>query len=144
MASTSAISPVSSAALAKLKADAGVLARIPADRILDDATSRTVMPYLLVETSGERSLNTMGAASQPKWGSVAGLRVRIVSQYRGLSDIGDTLTAVKTCLDGQPLTVTDYPSVSVDFMTATLLTDPLTGVTTRELIADFDVTVTQS
>jgi hypothetical protein len=145
VASASAISPVCSAALAKLKAHAGVLAWAPTEKIADEFVTRPAGQYILVESAGERPFNTMGGTPNAlKWGAVAGLRIRIVSQYRGDAAVSDGLSAVKACLDGQDLTVTGFPTVSVDFVTANMLKETINGVTTRELVADFDVTVHQS
>lgn len=146
MASTSAIAPVCSAALAALRANSAVLARVPVERILDTVPARITGQYILVESAGERPQNTMGGTADAlKWGSVAGLRIRTIGQYPVLdTDVWGTLSTIKGCLDGQPLTVTGYPTVSVDFFNATMLESTLNGVPTRELVADFEVTVHQS
>lgn len=145
MASTSAIGPVATATMAKLRAYAPLTAAIPAVRILDDVPALTQMPYISVESYGERPFNTMGGTNDmPKFGSVAGLRIRLVSQHRGLTKSSDALSAVKACLDGESLLVDGYASVDVQFSSATPLTDTVNGVTTREIVADFDVTVHQS
>lgn len=144
MASTSAIGPVCTAALAKLKADAAVIALVPAERIVDEVPAREVYPYVLVESSGERPFDTMGGTpALLKWGSVTGLRVRAFSQYRGDAEVASIVGAIKGCLDGQDLTVSGYPTVSVEFQTVVPLRD-FGAQVTREWITDFDVTVHQS
>jgi hypothetical protein len=86
----------------------------------------------------------MGEVDQPKWGGVASIRVRVVSQYRGESEVRQIMSLIKARRDGQPLTVTGYPTAIVQFQQATLLTDTISGIVTRELVADFDVTAHQS
>ncbi len=144
MASTSVIGPVCAAALTRLKADTSLTAEVPAARIVDDMPARPVYPFVLVESAGERSVDTMGAVASAKWGSDMTLRTRIISQYRGESEVATILSLVKASLDGATLTVSGYPSVSCDFATTTTLRDTVAGVVTRELVADFTVIATQS
>jgi hypothetical protein len=154
MASTSALGPVAAAVLARLLGDTTLLAQLTSTdgtvRIVDDVPQAwlrspvTYVPYLVVESGSERAFNTMGGPALLKWGSETTIRVRVVSQYRGDAEASSVLSLAKQRLDGQPLTVPGYGSASVDFVAATLLKDTIGGVTTRELVGDFDVTVHQS
>jgi hypothetical protein len=138
MASPTAIGLVSTAAIAVLQANAAVIALVPAERIADEIPARMVFPYVLVESSGERPFNTLGA-----YGSVAGLRVRVLSQYRGDAEVASIVGAIKGALDDQPLVVTGYPTVHVLFQSVTPMRD-FGAVVTREWVADFDVRVHQT
>lgn len=144
MASTSAVGPVCTAALAKLRSNAAVTALVPIERIVDQVLPRTVFPYISVETLGERAFDTMGGTSDlPKFGSITRLFIRMRSQYGGEAEIAGIWSAVKAVLHNADLVVTGYPTVSIELqdMTAFLEFD---AVVTREWIADFDVTVHQS
>lgn len=154
MASTLALGPVHAAVLGRVMTDpALILALTSTDgtiRIVDDVpqgwlrTPTSYVPYVVVESAFERPFNTMGGPDLLKWGSIASLRVRVVSQYRGDAEAHQLLGIVKQRLDGQPLTVAGYGSVIVEFVAATLLKDTIAGVSTRELVGEFDVTVHQS
>lgn len=143
MASTLALGPVHAAILAKLKATAGLTAIVPAERVTDQPG--TTMPYVLVESADETPFNTMGGTVDlPKWGGVATVRVRVVSQFRGDSQVSLILSLIKGALDGQPLTVTDYPTAIVAFERADMLKDTVNNIVTRELVGTFSVTAHQS
>lgn len=144
MASTLALGPVHAAILAKLKATPALTAIVPAERITDQPTS-TMMPYVAVEAADETSFNTMGGTvDHPKWGGVASVRVRSVSQYRGDSEVLALTNIVKVALDGQPLTVASYPTAIVAFTRGDLLKDTINNIVTREFVASFTVTAHQS
>lgn len=144
MASTLALGPCAAATLAKLKLAAAVIALVPAARVVDEVPPRPVYPYVLVEGSGEVPLNTMGEATALKYGSFARVRVRAVSQKPGDTEVAAIVSAIKAELDCQPLVVAGYASVGVTFETLIPLKDTVNGVVTREWIAEFEVTVSQS
>lgn len=144
MASTLALGVCAAAILAKVQASAAVLALVPLARIGADAGPRPTYPYVLVEGGGEVALNTMGRPDQPKFGSFARVQVRAVSQKPGESEVSSIIDAIKAELDGQPLTVPGYASVGVTFETVIPLKDTVVGLVTREWIAEFEVTVSQS
>lgn len=102
--------------------------------------SEAYLPYVVVEGGNERPFNTIGA-----FGSVATPQVRVVSNYRGDAEAAAIMSLVVGRLDSQKMTVSGYASVIVSFLGATLMPDPdAVGVMTRELVAQFDVTVHQS
>ncbi len=144
MASTLALGVCAAAVLAKLQADAAVLALVPVGRIGADVPPRTAYPYVLVEGASEVPENTLGGPSLPKFGSSARVQVRAVSQKPGELEVAGIIDAIKASLDCQPLTVTGYPSVGVTFENLIPLKDTVTGVVTREWVAEFEVTVHQS
>lgn len=143
MASTLALAPVHAAVLAKLQATAALTAVVPAARITDQPAGVT-MPYVLVEGVDETPFNTMGDANLSKWGGVATLHVRVVSNYRGDAEVNATLSLVKAALDGLPLIVAGYPTAIVEFVRADLLKDTINNVVTRELVGTFRITAHQS
>jgi hypothetical protein len=101
MASTLALGPVHAAILARLRASVALLAVVPLARITDQPASTTAMPYVLVEMGDETPFNTMGGTvDSPKFGGVVGVRVRVVSQFRGDSEAALILDLVKSELDG--------------------------------------------
>lgn len=124
--------------MVKLQAYPSLTAIVPSDRIVNYVPQRPVFPYVYVQSAGERPFNTIGM-----YGSVAGLVIRMMSQYRGDDEVESILGEVKGCLDGQPLTVAGYPSVKVVFQNITPLTD-FSTVDTREWVAEFDVRVHQA
>ena len=144
MASTLALGVCAAAILARLQAAAAVVALVPVARIGADVAPRPTYPYVLVEGGGESALNSMGAANAAKYGSFARVQVRVVSQKPGESEVSSIVNAIKAELDGQPLTVTGYPSAGVTFETLIPLKDTVAGVVTREWVAEFEVTVSQS
>jgi hypothetical protein len=142
-----ALGPVHAAVLAKLKADAGLIAAVPAARITDQppqTTTGTVYPYVLVEGGDETRFNTMGHRDLPKWGGVVTVRVRVVSQYRGDAEAMSVLSLVRAALDDQPLAVTGFPTALVAFENAVMLKDAINNIVTRELVGQFTVTAHQS
>jgi hypothetical protein len=144
MASTLALGPACLAVLTMLRVNPGVAFLVPPTRIVDDVTPRPTYPYVLVEGSEERPVNTLGPPNLPKWGGSARVNVRVVSQSRGDQEAFTILDAIKRALDGQPITVAGYQSAGISFEHVTVLKDTVNGVTTRELVAEFDVTVHQS
>jgi hypothetical protein len=145
MASTLALGPVHAAILARLRASAALLAVVPVARITDQPAATTMMPYVLVEMGDETPFNTMGGTvDSPKFGGVVGVRVRVVSQFRGDSEAALILDLVKSELDGRDLTVAGYPTAIVAFERADLLKDTVGSVVTRELVGTFSVTAHQS
>lgn len=139
-----ALAVVCAPVLQRLQLSAAVTQLVPVTRIVDDASSRPTYPYILVEGATERPFNTMGAEAAPKWGGVARVSVRVVSQYRGEQEARQVMSAIKQELDGRPLAVPGYPTAIVEFETATFLKDTVAGIVTRELVADFEVTIHQS
>ena len=143
MASTLALGPVHAAILTKLRVNAPLTSIIPAARITDQGG--ITMPYVLVKGVDETPFNTMGGtADQPKWGGVATLRVRVVSQFRGDAEVMALMNLVKVALDGQPLAVVGYPTAIVKFERADMLEDTINNIVTRELVGTFSVTAHQS
>lgn len=143
MASQLACGVCAAAVLAKLRARQTLLDLVPASRIDDHVSPRPVYPYVQVESSGETPFNTMGAPTQPKFGSSVRVDVRAVSQRPGESEVAAIINEIKAELDGQLLTVAGYGSTLATFENLTLLTDTINGPVTREWIAEFDVTVHQ-
>jgi hypothetical protein len=144
MASTLALGPVHAAALDRLKTTAALTTIVPAVRVTDSPTTATITPYVLVEGADETPFNTMGEPTAAKWGGLVGLRVRVVSTYRGDKEVYDLMTLVKAALDGLPLTVAGYPTAIVVFQRADLLKDTINNIVTRELVGTFSVTAHQS
>lgn len=144
MASTLALGLCAAAILAKLQASAPVLMLVPVARVVADVSPRPTYPYVLVEGASEVSLNTMGRPDQSKFGSFARVQVRAVSQLPGETEVSAIVNAVKAELDGQPLAVVGYASVGVTFETLIPLKDTVNGLVTREWVAEFEVTVSQS
>lgn len=145
MASTLALGPVHAAILAKLKATPALTAIVPVARITDQPAAGTVMPYVLVEAGDETPFNTMGGTpDHPKWGGEATVRIRVVSQFRGDSEVLLIMNIIKGALDGQPLTVSAYPTAIVAFQRVDLLKDTVNNIVTRELVGTFVVTAHQS
>lgn len=143
MASGLSLGPVHAAILAKLKATPALVAIVPVARVTDQPG--TTMPYVLVEAADETPFNTMGGTvDHPKWGGVATVRIRVVSQFRGDSEVLLIMNVIKSALDGQPLTVADYPTAIVTWRRVDLLKDTINSIVTRELVATFEVTAHQS
>lgn len=145
MASTLALGPVHAAILAKLKATPALTAIVPVARITDQPAAGIVMPYVLVEAGDETPFNTMGGTPDHlKWGGEAMVRVRVVSQFRGDSEVLMIMNVIKVALDGQPLTVDGYQTAIVAFQRVDPLKDTVNNIVTRELVGTFVVTAHQS
>lgn len=146
MAANLALGPAHAAVLDKLKADPALVA-IVGNRVTDQppqTIASTLYPFVVVEAGFETPFNTMGGVDLPKWGGVATVRVRVVSQYRGDAEALSVMALVRASLDGQPLTVAGFPTALVAFETATMLKDVISGIVTRELVGEFSVTAHQS
>ena len=143
MASGLALSVVAPAILSRLQGFADLTALVPADRIVDEVPPRPVYPYVLVESGPEQPFNTLGAADG-SWGGEATVLVRAVSQYRGDQEINAVMHEVRAALDGYRFTPAGYQSTLVTFEgSSPMLKDTIAGTPTRELVAEFDVTVHQ-
>lgn len=147
MASTLALGPVTTAVLAALRAVVALTTHVGARVYPDsngDAPQKTAYPYVQVEAQGETPFNTMGAGvSALKWGSVAQVGVRIFSNSRSDAQVTSIASIVKGALDGQALTVSGYASVDVSFASIVPMQEFEAGVTIREWLVLFDVTVHQ-
>lgn len=148
MPSTQATGPVLTAVLAVLR-NTVALTTYVGTRLYPDASgcdvpSKATYPYVSVESAGETPENTMGGTPDAlKWGSHVRVHVRIASQSRSDQQAASMLGIVKGALDGQPLTVTGYPSVDVAYEAVQPLIDVVAGLQTREWVASFDVLVHQ-
>lgn len=146
MASTQALGPVTTAVLAALRASVTLTGYVGLRVYPDsngDVPAKPSYPYVQVESAGEEPENTLGDVSAAKWGSHARLQVRIGSQSRSDAQANTVLGLVKGALDGQALTVSGYPDVDVAYEGLQPLKDTVSGVTTREWVAIFDVLVHQ-
>ena len=144
MASTLVLAVVAPAIQAALLAASGVTALV-STRIYDDVQQRPVYPFVLVESGGEAPFNTLGPSSGLKWGGIARVDVRVVSQFRGESEGLAILSAIKQALDGTLLTVTGYgrTTVTAEPLVPVGVSD-VAGVKTREWVLPFSVTAHQS
>jgi hypothetical protein len=106
MARPSGVSSTVAAIVQRLKADAGVIALVPAARIVSDATSVT-RPYVLVDHVTETDDDTLSLG-----GVDAVVSVTIVSDYQGPKEIGQIATALRESLDGQELTVAGFSAAA--------------------------------
>lgn len=146
MASTSALGPVCTAIRAALVASVSLTGYVGTRVYPDsdgDAPQALRYPYVQVESNGEIPENTMGPASAAKWGSVARVNIRIGSDSRSDAQANTIAGIVKGVLDGQPLTVSGYPFVTVEYTDLQPIKDFVGGKTIREWVLGFDVTVHQ-
>ncbi len=142
MPSGLALSVVTPVILAVLKAHAGLTALVAAERIVDNVPARPTLPYVYVSSGSELADNTLGA-SDGSWGSEPKVEVRAVSQFRGDQEVLSIMSQVRAALDGYRFTPTGYLPTIVSFETGQMLIGTTEGVTTREYVAEFDVTVHQ-
>lgn len=110
------------------------------------ADQRAACPYVIVGgSSTEDPYNTLGDASTATFGATVTIPLRVVTQYPMTE--GQTyrvLNMVKGAIERQALTVQGFPSVDVEITGATLLSDVINGMVTRELVAPVEVFVHQS
>jgi hypothetical protein len=109
------------------------------------AVERPAYPYLVVGgSSTEEPYNTLGGATGT-FGATVTIPMRVVTQYPMTE--GQTyrvLNMVKGAIERQTLIVPGFVSVDVEITGATLLSDVINGLVTRELVAPVDVFVHQS
>jgi hypothetical protein len=146
VASTLALPAIRTAILVALRASVALTTYVGLRIYPDsdgDAPSKPSYPYVQLESGSETPLNTFGEPSALKYGSEARLQIRVGSQTR--SDVqADSITSViKGVLDGQPLVVTGYASVTCEFESLAPLRDYAGGIVTREWISTYLVTVHQ-
>ena len=155
MGSTLALGPVEEALLARIRSTA------PVTELLADALDGNAgvydevpqalprdrrYPYVRVgdEARSETPFDAFGGVDAKKWGSVCHVPIRVVSRFRGNAEATGIMSAIKTALDGRPLEVDGYGSVIVQCVGTTAVPGELVaGVKTRELVSDFEITVSQ-
>jgi len=126
-----------------LKED-GVVNGLVGGRVNDDTVQRPTYPYIRVESAEELSLNTMGARTQPKFGSEATVRIRVCSQYRGEREVNDICAAVMDALDGHRQEIEGFAGRPYfHFARTTPLQDSVGAVITREWLMEFDIVAHQ-
>jgi hypothetical protein len=146
MPAITASGPTCAAILAALKASTAVTALVPASRIVDEmpSSSAAVYPLILVETHGELPFNTLGAPVATAFGSSVMIGVRPISQYRGDQQINDITSAVRGALDGLAITIAPHARAMLTFEgTAAIFKATVGGITTREQVSEYDLTVHQ-
>lgn len=147
MPSTQALGPTMTAILSKLRTSVAVTGYVGVRIYPDDngdAPQIPAYPYVQVETAGERPFNTMGGTPDAlKWGSVSSIQIRVGSQSRSDAQANTITGLIKQALDGQTLAVAGYGSVDVSYEFLVPIKDFVSGVTTREWVSTYDVTVHQ-
>jgi hypothetical protein len=139
MPAVMALPAIYTAIVAKLKADATLIALLAggAAGIYNVAPSGSAFPYLEVGKGTEVDFNTMGPDGLPKWGANTTVEIAGRSQSSGAgSDLPllTILSRAKALLVGQPLTVTGFPSVVVSLdIVAPMFTEVVDGRPTRTL-----------
>jgi len=149
VASTQALGPVTTAMLAVLRNSVSLTGYV-GTRVYPDTDgcgipAKVTYPYVSVEGAGETPANTMGgSADVAKFGSDVKVYIRIGSTARSDSQAWSILGILKGLLDGQPLTVSGYPNVSVvTYEDVQKVVDTVGGQVVREWVASFDVVVHQ-
>lgn len=146
MASTLALGAVCTAIRAALVASVSLTGYVSTRVYPDsdgDAPQKPTYPYVQIESAGELPENTMGAANLSKWGSVARVQVRVATQSRSDAQPNTIAGIVKQVLDGQPLTVSGYTDVTVEYTDLFPIRDFAGLIPTREWVLGFDVLATQ-
>lgn len=146
MASTLALGPITVAVLAALRASVALTTYVGVRVYPDDngdVPQKPVYPYVSVEGQGETPLNTFGAPSLASFGSEARISIRVGSQTRSDTQANSITSVIKGVLDAQALTVSGYPYVSIEFESLAPLKDLAGGITTREWVSTYLVTVHQ-
>lgn len=103
MARLSGIEPVTAAVIARLRADTGVTALVPAARLTNEVVPGTTRPYVVVSVESETDDDTLSLG-----GIDAVLSTLIVSQYTGDKEQGQIASAIRTALDGQTVTLAGF------------------------------------
>jgi len=155
MGSTLALGPIEAALLERLRGLVALTARL-ADAhdgqagVYDEVPQATPRerryPYVRVGDGGqsETPFDAFGPPTALKWGSICRVPVRMVSRFRGNAEAYELMDVIKTNLDGQPLAVAGYGSVIVQCASTQMIPGELVGgVVTRELVSDFEFTVSQ-
>lgn len=146
MASTLALGPAITAVLAALRSSVTLTGYVGVRVYPDsngDVPGKPSYPYVAVESSSEVPFNTMGAPDALKYGSEARVQIRVGSQSRSDAQANTITSIIKQVLDAQVLTVAGYASTDVAFETLTPMTDFAAGVTTREWVSTYQITVHQ-
>lgn len=139
MAATLILGPTCVAILSILKTSPAVTMHVPAGNITDQLASPPDFPAIVVEHTGEQAFNTMGLSPRA-FGSEARPSVRILSQWRGDSEINAISAAVRGVLDGQRIDLPPYGRPILTFETASPIMKTTVGlVVTREQVAEFDL-----
>ena len=153
MASVAAIGPVHEAMVTRLREvlaasrfEGGPGGSLVAVTVYDgDAAQRPTVPYVVIGgTSTESGFHTLGPASGAKFGGQVRIPVRVVTQYPTTeAQTYRMWSGIKSAIDQQPLAVAGFTRASVTVDGASLLTDTVGGIVTRELVALVDVLVHQ-
>lgn len=153
MASAAALGPVHEAlttaietALTSALFDGGPGAAQVALTVYDGvAAQRPTVPYVVVGgSSTEDPFHTLGPATGAKFGGQVRIPVRVVTQYPTTeAQTYQMWSVIKGAIEQQPLTVAGFTRASVTVDGASLLTDTVGGIVTRELVALVDVLVHQ-
>lgn len=148
MASTQAIGPAVTAILAILRTVTALTTyvgtRIYPDPSGCDVPGKATYPYVSVEVGNELPENTMGGTPDvSKWGSDVQVHIRIASNTRSDTQAWTIHGLVKGALDGQPISVTGYPSASIAYEDLQPLRSDVAGAVVREWVTRYSVLVHQ-
>lgn len=148
MASTLALGPVVTAVLAALRATVALTGYVGARVYPDDngdVPAKPTYPYVQVESAGETEggASTMGSPSSSHFGSIPRLQIRVGSNARSDAQANAITNIIKQALDQQPLTVSGFAFVNVDYVDLAPLKDLVGGVTIREWVSTYEVLVHQ-
>ena len=132
---------IQTAIYARLVADATLMA-LTDGGWHNDIPDGAAYPHGLISKAAETNRHTFGTATTGL-GYRDIIRIHIYSRYQGDTEAYEILDRVVVLLNFQPLTVTGYASVSVEYEQSRLLVEAIDKIETRHLIGEFIVLVHQ-
>lgn len=139
----SAVEPIMAAAAALLVGDTTLVAmlatdiRVPADpAVLNDIAEGQPYPYVLLSHADEHPWHTIGGATSGLGWQVL-LMVHVYSDAHSDKEANLIRARIVELLNFQPLTVTGYSTVIVEYQRGKLLTEDVKKVKTRHIPAEF-------
>ena len=126
---TSGVGSIVDAFVTRLRADAGVTALVPADRIGNEIPTGTPRPYIVIDVETETDDDTFSLG-----GVDAVVSATVVSQYRGSYEIGQIASALRESLDGIGLAISGFIGAPADITYEQALgeiREDVAGVTVR-------------
>lgn len=131
-ARTSPIEQVLTGVVSALKASGAVTALVPAARIYNNVPQDTTYPYLEVTSPTDRREDTFG-----RFGAIALVDVKAVSQFFGDREASRILDAVITALDLTTPTLTGHATLGLAWDSSDRFREVINGIVTRHHVATF-------
>jgi len=108
----------------------------------NDIPENATYPVVLISRASETPRHTFGTATTGLgWKNI--IRIHIYSRYQGDSEAMQIHGRIVSLLNFQPLTVTGYGQVSVEYEQMRLMVESVEKIETRHLVGEYCVMVHQ-